>query len=350
MSNLYSFQPQQIVPPVSTYTVDAFLSKAYPPRADHVSEAIVPQKAKVLVGAAKGTGKTLFLTQGACEMASGDPMLGLFDVPKPLKVMVFQKEIPSTLYQERLETVRRNFFRLRPENLIIVDRDEIYEKLWLDRPDGVKLFYDIIGYHMPDVVMIDPIYLFHNSDEDKAQSVKTIIYPIDQAIIRFGCSFIISHHFKKPMYDIRTNRPQHQGPDDFRGSGVWYHWCDTALWMNQVGPSKNILDMFCRHGREEPPTVVLQLNRNKAMFEGEIQNSPTTNAEVIAIQILNKKPGAQDTFDNLKYDLMKAARCGPREAMTTISQLRAKNLVYYVGAGSARVVRALTPASRLWTI
>lgn len=346
-------QPQPIrpvVPPViRAYNFDAFSNRVFSVRESFVDGAIIPRNGKVLIGGDKGLGKTISLTQMAFEMASGDPMFGLFDVPHPIRVMVFQKEIPSAYYQQRTDQVRRKYFRFNPDNLVIIDRDDIYDKIWLDTKSGVQYLHSLIDYYRPDVTMIDPVYLFHNSDEDKSQSVKTLLYPMDEAIVKYNTTFVLSHNFTKKSKDYRGN-PIHQGPESFRGSGAWYHWADAALWMNQMAVGKNLLEMFCRHGVEDPPTCVMTLNRRTATFDAEIQNAPTNNAEVVVVQLLNRKPGGQDTFDSIIAELQKAAKIGPRQAMTAISACRTKNLIYYVGVGGGRQVRVLTPASRQWAI
>lgn len=337
-----------IPPPVRGLGIDDFIGQDLPVRNDIVDDAIVPRGGKLILGGDKGLGKTVIVTQMALEIASGDPMLNLFDVPNPEVVVVAQKEIPTGKYQERLLQARSKYNRLNQKNLIILSRDDIYSALMFDTPQGERLLEQYINYYRPKVFVIDPMYLFHNIDEDRTQQVKKVLEVLDRMILKYGVTFLVSMHFRKPAKDFRTGKIMHQDASDFRGSGTWFHWCDTAIWLNALASDKVLLEMFARHGREEPPTVVMSLNRRFNIFEAEIQNSPTSKGEFDCMAALGHYRNGECLYDTLVQDMLNKFKHGPRQAKTIISTMRSKNLLYFIGAGVDRQVRLLTPGARQW--
>lgn len=348
MQNFGTPSLAQFIPPkpsLTFRTVDEYIDQDFPVRHDIIDNAILPTLGRMMVGAAKGVGKTTMLTQVMCELGSGSPALGLFDVPRPVRVMLLQKEVDSESFSQRVEQVSQHYSKLDPSNVLVPNREDIID-LKLDTAQGIQLLTQCIIYYKPDVVMLDPIVWFHNMDEDKATDVKKLLAALDKMILQYHVAMIISHHFGKTQHDNR-GRPIDQNLQSLRGSSVWGDWCDTAIWMNDRGNDKALMDMFVRHGKEEPPTVLLTRNRKYNIFEAEIQGMPTTAGEYAVVQILNREPSREMMYSDLEYQL-KVHKIGERQAKVAISSMRAKNNVYFIGIGGNRIVRLLTPQARQW--
>ena len=345
MTNLAHFPSQSLVPPIRFRSIDAYLSQEFPVRHHLISEGILPVGGKLLVGGQKGVGKTIIMTQIACELASASPCLGLFNIPEPKRALVIQKEVIDDELQDRLRITVNQYPGLHPDMLLIPNREDVRD-IMLDTWQGIKILDQCIDYYEPDVVFLDPIMWFHNIDEDKATEVKKILEPLNNLTVKYKCAFVISHHFKKQVMDFKGKHLD-QGLQDFRGSGVWGGWCDTALWANDRGNDRLMLGSFLRNGSEQLPSVVLTLNRKQVRFEGQIQDEPTSTAEYAIAQILAMKPGYQCSYTDLESAL-KQKKIGPRQANTAISTMKSKNMVYFIGNNSHRVVRLLSPQMRMW--
>lgn len=333
-------------PALQSYSLADYLTLDFPIRTNLISDGILPEGCRMLVGAKEKLGKTLLLTQTAFELASRHPWVGKIDIPEPKKVMIFQKEVFGDEYQQRILQTSKKYSGLNPEYIRVVGQDDMLN-INLDSQKGIQLFHKHLDSYWPDVVFLDPISKFHSSDEDKASEAKRITDVIDEAGRKFHCAFVISHHFKKQMKDMRTGKLFYQGMQDFRGSSAWTGWADTIAWMNEMGPDKRLLEWVARHGHEEPLKIVLTINRKYAIFDGEVQDVPTSTGEMAAAQVLNTKPLREMTYADLVVELKKH-KIGPVQARIVISDMKDKNLVYFVGIGNNRIVRLLTSQNRAW--
>lgn len=333
------------LPALQSYSLGEYLDLDFPVKAHLISDGVLPEGGRMLVGAKEKLGKTLLLTQTAFELASRHPWVGKIDIPAPQKVLIFQKEVFGDEYQQRIVQTSKKYVGLNPDNICVVGQDDMLD-INLDTPKGIQLFLRHIEAYRPNVVMLDPISKFHSIDEDKASETKRITDVIDKAGRDFDCAFIISHHFKKQGHDYK-GKLIYQGAQDFRGSGAWVGWADTIAWMNEMGPDKRLMEYVARHGKEEPLKIVLTLNRKYATFEGEVQDMPTSTGEMMAAQILNNKPNRELIYSDLEFELKKH-KIGQRQARIVISDMKDKNMVYFVGVGLLRVVRLLTPQNRAW--
>jgi hypothetical protein len=117
--------------------------------------------------------------------------------------------------------------------------------------------------------------------------------------------------------------------------------------MNDRGSDRLLLGSFLRHGREQLPPIVLQMNRVYAMFDASIQDQPTGQGELAVVQALNREQNQECLYDDL-VDKLKAHKLGPRQANIAISSLRIKNNLYFIGTNGDRIVRLLTPQARAW--
>lgn len=345
MTNFASLPNAGQAPGIKVRTIEEYVDQEFPERHDYIGHEIMPRGGKLIIGALKGKGKTVMMVQMMCELGSASPFLGLFSVPEPRRCLLFQKEVDDELLGERLKQTMARYQRLDPKNILIPNRDDIVD-IQLDTGKGIQLLFSMIRYYRPDVVFLDPIVWFHHLDEDKVGDVKKLLDILNQANAEFGCVFVISHHFKKPYIDQR-GKTFDQGPEAFRGSGLWYDWCDTGIWMNDRGGDKRLLNMFTRHGRDEAPTLVLTLNRKYAVFDAEIQGVPTTAGEYAAMQVLAKSQGYQLLYSDLVYKLQQV-KIGPRQAQIVINALASKRNVYFVGNNGDRVVRMLSPQAKSW--
>lgn len=332
-----------------SYTFSQFTTLDFPEHPEIISDGVLPLTGKFILGAAKGVGKTIYMGQTAVEIASGEPNLGLFDIPEPKRVMIFQKEVQDKDFGDRMEQVARRYgARFNPENLILL-RIEDVQDVKLDTMPGRHKLRQFIDRDRPQVVMLDPIYLFHNADEDKAKDVKSLLEYLDSLSFEFNVAFMISHHLKKADLDFRTKRVMHQTMRDFRGSGVWTDWANTVFWMNDQGNNRVLLETFMRNGRTEPPVIVLTKNRDFACFEAEIQDHPTDMLEYELVKVLNTLTGRECKYQDL-VDRMQKLKHGPVQTRRAISRLTSKRLAYFIGdsVNGDRLVRLLTPQSKVW--
>ena len=79
-----------------------------------------------------------------------------------------------------------------------------------------------------DVLIIDPLIMFHGRDENSAMGMKEVFVKFNELISRHDLSVVLVHHFSKANQFSFGN-----DPDRMRGSGSLKGWVDTAITLHK---------------------------------------------------------------------------------------------------------------------
>lgn len=328
---------------VPTYTLGGYLNLSFPPTRNIVGDAVLPVSGRLLVLALKGIGKSQLSMQIALEIAAQKSVLGIFDVPERSKTMILQKEIPDWFYQERLLQASGRYAQLDQSKILIPGQDSFMD-MYLDTPIGMQTLESTIAFERPNTVILDPWDTFHNQDTSNNQAMRMITNQLDRIRVRYNVAFLVCHHLKKPSNDYRGRRVT-QTMFDTLGASAMINWADTVFTMNEMTKEKVHLEPFMRHGREEPPSIIMTRNRRYSGFDAEIQGEPTTTGQFVALAILSKVQRIRRK--DLEYEMVKQ-KIGPKQAQRAVSDMVHKNLCYEIGSNGDRWVINLSPTVRAW--
>ena len=149
----------------------------------------------VLLVAEEKVGKTVFAQHLTCCMSSGTSFLGIFDIPKPLKVLYMATEGKKHDLKERF---------VRISHKIPTDFNNICLTptfFFFNTAKGVEqlsMALDDLDDFKPDVVVIDALYRAVSGELTKDAVINAFHHEIGLVQKRYGCAVILVHHMTKP--------------------------------------------------------------------------------------------------------------------------------------------------------
>lgn len=297
-----------------------------------IEEGILPVRTRMVIAGEENVGKTILAAQLAMDVSSGMPFLGLFDTPDARRVVSVQAEVPEALFQRRLaKSVKLYSRKIAPGFLTLTG-----PAIEIDTSTGADLLSTLIKETKAELLIIDPAYKFHTSDENDATSMKRFLKVLDNMIDRYGIAVVMTHHKKKPQF-TSAGKAIRSGLAEVRGSSVITGWADSRLLMTNSDP-KVTLDMELRHAVAKPPRVILTLDRSRALFSAEIPGGPTA-AEATVIALVASGVSA---YGELAKQAAGSLKCTQRHAKRVIAACRTKGLLTL---GIPQVVLAGTQGS-----
>lgn len=197
---------------------------------DPIVEGLLYPEDYIMIVAEEKMGKTIISQQLTCNLSKGEPFLGVFDVPKPVKVWYFATEGKKRDLKDR-------FIRMN----MAVEIDTAMVKLFPTRfrfntSEGMASLREIVAERqdcLPDVIIIDALY----------RAVKGSIKD-DQSVNEFhdvmgwlskqcnNAAIILVHHMTKPQRGIDGQYFSRSDKDSF-GSAFLAAAVDHILWIER---------------------------------------------------------------------------------------------------------------------
>jgi len=270
--------------------------------------------------------------------------MGLFHVPKARRVLVLQQELGDEAFQERLRIASVGYPNLSLDNLYIYP----CFGLKFDTAAGQAILKTLFRELRPEVVIFDPLYKFWCiADEDKAAQIQRREDILDEFIVDFSLSVIITHHLKKPHRDGTGKYIRQESSMELRGSSQLTAWADTIMVMTPIEKDKIMASFDMRHAPDEPPVLILNRDRAHMRFVAEIQGQPTGVNENNVILALQTNKGHM-AYNDLVMALT-TVQGGKRTWQRALTGLKSKGLISYTGTGpTPRTVWLLNPRTIGW--
>lgn len=200
-----------------------------------------------VIGGQPKCGKTWLALELAVAVASGQPCLGRFHVPRAGVVLVYAAEDPPEQIRERLQQLAQ----ARQANFHTLDVRLILEPaLRLDRPEYLHRLRLTLEQHQPRLLILDPYVRLQRADENDATQVSSILAALRELSRAFRVAIALVHHARK-------NASDHPG-QSLRGSSDFHAWGDSNLYLHR---RRNLL-LLTREHRFAPagPTLALALS------------------------------------------------------------------------------------------
>ena len=180
---------------------------------------LFPRKRISAVIAPPGTGKTWFLQRVVSDISVGGAILdGFATHTEQMKSVVFAGEAGPDLMIRRAAATDWPVNKQNVKIYGMVDAEKKGISLMLDEPDGKKNIERIIKLHKPDIIFIDTLGSFHNSDENKADEMKPILRWLLTIAEIYNIAVVLMHHSRK-MSSKEVGRMLTQ--DDVIGSSIF---------------------------------------------------------------------------------------------------------------------------------
>lgn len=201
-----------------------------------------------LIGGQPKLGKTFLAIDMAVSVASGTPCLGAYRVERPGRAVVFHAEDSLGDVRERVEAVARHRgLPLRDLDLLVITAPS----LRLDQPGHRERLVKTLQPLQPRILILDPLVRLHSRDENDSAQISELLSFLRDLQRRLDLAVVLVHHLRK------CGAPHEQSGLGLRGSGDFWAWLDSGLYLRRAGPQV-ILSMEHR-AAAAPDSVCLKL-------------------------------------------------------------------------------------------
>ncbi len=187
------------------------------------------------VAAEPKVGKSWVVLELAYALSTGMPFLGRFAVKQPRRVLYVQEEDSLQRVLRRLKKIiKGDPARRAPSDDYW--RWSIRSGFKLDSPVWMEMLRQEIESFSAEVIILDVFNRLHGAKENDQQEMTAILNALIVLATRYGCSFIIVHHNRKPQQgdDARANQM-------IRGSGVLAGWAECSLYLKRSKDKDTII-------------------------------------------------------------------------------------------------------------
>jgi hypothetical protein len=173
-----------------------------------------------VIGGAPKSAKTWLALEIAVAVASGQPCLGRFAVPRPGPVLFYAAEDAPEQIRERVE----HLARARQAEFTALDVRLILEpSLRLDRTEDLGRLRATLARHRPRLLVLDPYVRLQRVAENDVQQVSAILAALRELSRAFQLALALVHHTRK--------NPAEPIGYALRGSGDFNAWGDSNLYL-----------------------------------------------------------------------------------------------------------------------
>lgn len=237
----------------------------------------------------------------ALSVASRTPALGRFTVAEPGPVLIYLAEDALTVTKARLTGLcRYRALDLDDIPLHVITAPSLRLDLEVDR---LRL-HRTIEHHRPRLLLLDPFVRLHRIDENHAGDVSALLAYLRELQRAFDLAVLVVHHARK-------NGPVAGAGQALRGSGDFFAWTDSALYL-----------------RRQNEQLVLAVEHRAAAAPAPLNLALVTAAvDRIHLEVVgnhhSRVPGDDGAFDE---DVMRAlAETGPLAREQLRAALRVRN-------------------------
>lgn len=231
-----------------------------------VEQGILPKGGRLLITGAPKAGKSIAAENLALSIAAGVPFLNQYQVDKPRRVGLLDREISRRSLFDRFGALveARPSYKAAMNNLFI-DHDL---RLKLDDPrQSLEPLLQLVEQNGLDVIMFDSAYKFFAKSFTNEDAVSKGFETLDTLIAETGVSVVLMHHHRKRGGDRSGKKEGPGDPDDVVGSFLWTGWPNGTILLNflqrRVQDPFNTVCTFAAFRDAAPPDPVA-LYRDKS--------------------------------------------------------------------------------------
>ncbi len=221
-------EKQQAV--LQTYSFGQFHTMHFPlpvPLIGTDGRAVLVAGEGMLIVGRGGEGKTSLTLDAAMKMALGIDVFG-FPIPRPLRVLHLQAEIPPAFYQRLVQILVEGYQLVHPDISAKI-KDKLFHTLFTNVPNvseesGLSLLRKEVEIYRPDIVILDPYLSFFQHEENDNGKTRAALDRLKHQVLGpFNCGAVIVDHQGKA-----ANVPG-QEVLDARGASAKRDWACTTV-------------------------------------------------------------------------------------------------------------------------
>lgn len=297
---------------INVLSLGEFLEEDRFPVLRPIVEGLVNAEELHLFSAAAKSGKTMLQINLAIAVASGTPFLRKFKTHKG-KVLIIQTEVSEGNFQKRVrKIVGDDYKEIKNSILISNNRPKI------DTEEGLLLLDQIIKEHNPLLVILDPLYTLHTSNEDSSSEIAPVLTNLREVIIKNKTSCLLIHHQGKGGGTSANVGHRH------RGSSSLADVPDANWSLNKTSdPKVSTLSLELRNEESPLPMKIIRGDDLRFSYDGYAME---VKATVDSISEILEESGELTSSDlnkiiRDKFDVSK------RTAQNKINDAKEANLI-----------------------
>lgn len=216
-----------------------------PPQIKWLLTGTMPVGIVSVIAAPGGSGKSTAMIQGAIEIATGLPFLGIWPPSRPLKTLFLSVEDCETILHQRIhhriKQLPKEHQELAKENVVAIPLRGDVELLTqtakgkIEQTANFKLFEDMIRSMQPDIVFCDTYSRFVNIEDCNTAATKAVG---KLEMLCDTCSIAFIHHTTKAVKSIIKNDEDLDAaldPRNIRGASSIVNSARLAIMLAPLG-------------------------------------------------------------------------------------------------------------------
>jgi hypothetical protein len=181
------------------------------------------EEAVGIVGGEPKCCKSFLALDMAVAVATGNPCLRQFAVPRPGGVLLFAAEDALHIVRQRLEGIcRAAGAALANVDIQVITASSVRLDLDQDR----KALTETIEELRPRLLILDPFVRLHRVDENISGEVAPLLAFLRELQRRFQLAVVLVHHARKGAGNERAGQA-------LRGSSEFHAWGDSNLYLRR---------------------------------------------------------------------------------------------------------------------
>lgn len=203
----------------------ASLLAATGPQTQWLIEDLWADQAVGILGGEPKCCKSFLALDIAVSVASGQPCLRQYPVPRSGNVLLFPAEDSLPVVRQRLEGIAGAAqvpFETLPVEVITAP------SLRLDTPADRQRLSHTVQHFRPRLLILDPLIRLHRVDENDATQIAALLSFLRQLQRQFQLAVLLVHHARKDSHGSRPGQA-------LRGSSELHGWGDSNLYLRRKG-------------------------------------------------------------------------------------------------------------------
>lgn len=253
-----------------------FLEKVMATRKFIINNVLRERDSVILVGNEK-SGKSLFIFQLICSLTSAHPFIDKFEVHKECKVTYIQLEGEIEDSQDRMKRMIKTL-DINPDLFQIMFLPTLNLE---EKSSMLSVVQEIKKYHVPDVIIIDPLYFAFNGDLNDNKVVRRVLSHVRIMKDILGCSVILVHHTHKIRLNMFGGRVD-EGDEALFGSKFLKAWPDhVILFHYDVKSNTRIFSCATQRSGDVTKECVLKLIEPDPLYFEEVTDHKYSSSRSI---------------------------------------------------------------------
>ena len=188
-------------------------------------EDLWAEEAVGIVGGEPKCCKSFLALDIAVAVASGQPCLRRFAVPRPGCVLLYAAEDPLDVVRRRIEGIcRAARVAIDALDLHVIIAPSLRLDVAVDRCD----LADTVAAMQPRLLVLDPFVRLHRVDENACGDIAPLLAYLRDLQRRHHLAVLVVHHARKGAARLRAGQA-------LRGSSEFHAWGDSNLYVRHMG-------------------------------------------------------------------------------------------------------------------